>query len=519
MDDPRAPSFLQDVVAWTQSSFVDIVSADLTLLEAQDKANSPYPTQNVRMKFLLVLAQHAGVLFPDTAIKVKAISNLLRAILLRSKERERYMSTVSTRAARGYLGGAVAAHPTHPFLFAPVQQHALELLEILARQHSTLAAEHVLYILYECEALCVAEGKRNHHIVCPSMEERLSLAIRRVRQCCPDGSGSAVRRPKSFHMETVLPQALLKEDNTKTSKLISERKASVAYSNYDNSMSDAFAPGNRQRRVSGNAQLDLHGSGEGHALLNAIWRQRIDVDSFSLPVDVQNEYGAFSLHALSGLVQAGAKADEIGKPSISSADVMAVIDDVLDAHMSVPMSTKLPSTAPADLEETSSVISRIHEIRDCRQWVQLNGSCDMFSVLGAVTCCDPITRCVDVCFRIVNSSGFKVPIFALQLLLGAHEQPDGKELVMSFETEGHSPRSGGTASGVEYFLPGAIVERTFNFSVRRLGALFAVLRIVYQELLPDIDMVEVFRFAPSGQTRQHNHDASTGNIDTNGTIS
>lgn len=512
--DLRTPPFIQQATEWAKDTFVDIVSADLNLLENQDKTKSVFPTQNVRMKFLCILSQHAGVMFADPANKVKTISSLLRTVLLRSNERDRYTSVLSNRAAKGYLGGAVSAHPPHPFLSAPLQQDALALLELLAKHQNTIAAEHVLFILYECEALCIAEGTRNHHIICPSLDERLSLAIRRVKLCCPDGKGAAVKRPQTFQMDTLSPQTLQEEEKKKKAKMLSERKISGAFSTYDNSMSDAFTPSKGgRRRGSGTAADDAHPDHHiaAHDIFDSVWRVSVSTEAVSLPTDVEAEYGMFCGEAITSDGMSRSHSSVGGKVRhVCAMDVIAVVDDVLDAHLSVPTaSSRVPKNAPAELCGASAVMGRTYEVRECRQWVQLNGSFDLFTVLGAINYCDPVTGNIEVSFRIINSAGFKVPLFSLQLLLGAYAQQGDMDTKsgLTFDTVGQTSR-GNVADGVEYFLPGATVERTFNFRVQQFMSAFVVLRVVYPELMPEMDSVEVFSLpmTPSASTQQSGED-------------
>jgi hypothetical protein len=86
-----------------------------------------------------------------------------------------------------------------------------------------------------------------------------------------------------------------------------------------------------------------------------------------------------------------------------------------------------------------------------------------------------------------------VPLFSLQLLLGSYEQmgTHGTDTAVTFDTVNQTGR-GGSAEGVEYFLPGAMVERVFNFRLQRFTAAYAVLRVVYPELMAEIDCVEAF---------------------------
>lgn len=523
--DMRAPPFIQQALEWAKGPFVDIVAADLALLEAQDKSSAaPFPTQNLRMKVLQVVSQYAGVMFVDAPIKVKIIAGLLRSVLLRTRERDRYTSVLSSRTAKGYLGGAVAAHPSHPFLSSPVQHQALCLLELLAKSNPTTAAEQVLYILYECEALCIAEGKRNHHIMCPSLDERLALAVRRVKQCCPDGTGASVSRPKDFQMDAPTPQALKESDlNAKKAKVIADRKKSVAFSTYDNSMADVFTAEKLRRSSELNDMDDpMQISASGYDIFDSVWRVSVQTDAFSVPLDVDKQYSAFSPQALFGKVGA-IDAEEPGRRRhVCSADIMGIVDDVLDAHLSVPSSlSSFPKNAPRDLFGGAAQLGRTYDVRDCRQWVQLNGSSDLFTVLGAVSCCDPVTGNVEVMFRVINSAGFKVPIFSLQLLLGSYEQMGfhGEDEAVTFDTVNQTAR-GGTAEGVEYFLPGAMVERTFNFRIQKFTAAYVVLRVVYPELMAEIDCVEAFAvptaITASSQTAENSGDGGGESGETRG---
>lgn len=177
-------------------------------------------------------------------------------------------------------------------------------------------------------------------------------------------------------------------------------------------------------------------------------------------------------------------------------------------------------------------------------WTQLSGSADLLTVL-AYSEIDLLTMTAAVHVRVFNSSGFKIPTFALHLVasadllsvdhtqgLCAHTAPLGATMAGSAasvvtQTQQHLLLSAGqgfslppqavyfdescviSAPGVDFFLPEAYVERTLTCKVRQFAPFEAVVRIVYADLVYDEDNIfEIPQDGNLGTSRAGGHHKS-----------
>jgi hypothetical protein len=532
---------VQQSLSWSKDSFIDTLSASLTLLST---SHEKIYSNNSKYQLLIIFCQYLHSLFVDYENKSKILLLLLKKNLLNIEQREYYSSLLSTRSELGYVGGWILSHPSHSFLSIPSQYQTLTLIELfIYYNYHTIQnlSENVLSILIECEELLITESRRQHHIISPLIDQRLELAIRRVKFYCPRGGGgkeggeTVVTAPTT---NTALTPSSRKSGVESTpKKMITSRRVSSAFTTFDNSMSDAFLTpeANRKREGGGgaarssNPSVDLFSSSTGptshskgshhHAgLVDSMFRIPI-TPTFSLPIDVEKEFSAFSpyAHRLDGaLILSGSAAgggfssskqlsSDTSGCYICTSDLLGLIDDVLDAHLLVNPLTfqRLPSTIPSSVSqliERSKLLSKTLDLRETRSWKQINGSSDLFTVLCCVMSCQPSTSDITVAVRIINSSGFKIPFFSVQLLLSSAEmyleqQPSsstfpGSGIKVSFD----SNKTSSVLDGVEYFHMDGMVERVFTVHLHEFTNPFLHVRLIYRDLIAESDSIEIFTF-------------------------
>lgn len=240
---------------------------------------------------------------------------------------------------------------------------------------------------------------------------------------------------------------------------------------------------------------------------------------------------------------------------VCHADLLAQIADVQQSHLhcnadaplnrtQANLSLVLPPATSADIAETSKtatlkapIVRNPHDAEYEHSllsiamlpprekfWTQLSGSADLLTVL-AYSDIDLLSMTASIHVRVFNSSGFKIPTFALHLVaagnllsvdysrgLASHTVALGSTITgnaasVVHQTQQHLLHSAGqgysiprqsiyfdescvlSASGVDFFLPDAYIERTLTCKVRTFAPFEAVVRIVYADLVYDEDNI------------------------------
>jgi hypothetical protein len=574
---------IQQSLLWSKDPFVDTLSALLTLISSPPPPPPPPLTspssgpgsgllsysENSKCQLLILFSQYLQILFVDYIKKYKIILKLLKDSLLKILQRESYQTLLSSRSELGYVGGWISSRPTHSFLSIPSQCQTLLMLELFVFYNYQMIpnlSQEVLQTLYDCHELLERESQRQHHIISPLIDQRLNLAIRRVKfYCLHDrgglgdgveegttgaGAGTGTGRGGGSQNQPLpaaaaagaggggTPRTPQGMTTPPSKKMISNRRVSSAFTTFDNSMSDAFmtpeASAHRTQKQRDEASLFLttpalgngHGNGNGNTLgiVNTMFKIPISSSSFTLPIDVEKEFSIFSSYA-SKLDQYGPTGD-LSSPSSSSpfslsslsssssssavctSDLIGLIDDVLDAHLIVNPSLfqRLPTTLPSlELIQRSQLLSQTYDLRDSRQWKQVNGSSDMFTVLCTVISYNPITADARVAVRIINSSGFKVPLFSVQLLLSSTDTLPVTDAAVAAAVAATSPagcraikasfdssKTSSILDGVEYFHLDGLVERVFTVHFHEFSNSFLHLRLIYRDLIAETDSIEIF---------------------------
>lgn len=160
--------------------------------------------------------------------------------------------------------------------------------------------------------------------------------------------------------------------------------------------------------------------------------------------------GAFG--AFSAIARRHARSEWDGNDpaeSLCSADVLALVNDVLDFHLCPPPSSS-PSAGMASLSALSDTI-----LNPCDEltWQCISGSSDLLTVQAATSFC-LVTQQITLTVRVINSAMFKVPTFSLQVYLRMTDSEDELEPSASFLRSSEST----VQEGVEYFIPGEWVR-------------------------------------------------------------
>ena len=165
----------------------------------------------------------------------------------------------------------------------------------------------------------------------------------------------------------------------------------------------------------------------------------------------------------------------------ASEDVRSLIVDVvcpragLDVDHSHDTKSLHPTAGGSDDEAQRQEESLIDSVLTYlspsdRFWQQVSGSSDLITVLLS-TEVNPFTRKVAVYAKAFNSSGFKIPIFRMELVTSS-----------SYNTACFDLDSIQSLDGVEYFLPDSYVYRVFDFTLLDFGAVDVTLQVVYSDL-------------------------------------
>lgn len=515
------PPLVQQSLSWAKDSLVDTLSALLTLISGQEKI----PSGNAKYQLLILFCQHLQLLFVDYEDRYKSILNLLRNIVLRTEEREMYEKLLTSRSELGYVGGWISSRPCHSFLSIPAQYHAFTILELFVYYNSKInnLPESVLGVLYECEALLEAESKRQHHIISPLIDQRLLLAIRRVKFYCKSDKIETIMT-KSNNIQTPNSKGGFNSTDGTPKKMITSRRVSAAFTTFDNSMSDAFlTPEINRKRVDITSGLTPGHINPGCDVVDTMFRIQI-APEYSLPIDVEKVFSIFSSYANSldnNLVTNSSKSSDA---YVCTSDLLGLIDDVLDSYLIVysPLFQKLPSLVSNDHYRRSKLMSETYDLRDTKEWKQINGSSDMFTVLCSIISYDSYNQDVRFAVRIMNSSGFKVPLFSVQLLLSSIDHYEtttttattttttATTLKASFD----SNKTSSILEGVEYFHLDGLIERIFTIHFHEFSNIFLHIRLIYRELLAESDSIEIFSIPIVSTMNQIDENSTTTNTTT-----
>ena len=221
---------------------------------------------------------------------------------------------------------------------------------------------------------------------------------------------------------------------------------------------------------------------------------------------------------------------------INNADLTGQVYDILTSHLHPAtardslLSTNLDVLLPFNADDIvanshgANMSAELHHLYlstamlppRAPHYTIVSGSADLLTV-SAYSTVDLLTSTAYVHVRVFNSSGFKIPTFAIHLVLNsnflcvnrdthqvtntsfnattnsviASTASDYANSTSASGTTAHTvvfdATSVHTANGVDFFLPDAYVERTFTCKIVHFAPFQAIVRIVYADLVYDED--------------------------------
>ena len=223
---------------------------------------------------------------------------------------------------------------------------------------------------------------------------------------------------------------------------------------------------------------------------------------------------------------------------INSADLTGQVHDILTSHLHPTSATAVDRLLSANLDvllplHADDTVTSGHDANMSAElhhqylstamlppraphYTIESGSADLLTV-SAYSSVDLLTSTAYVHVRVYNSSGFKIPTFAIHLVLNSnvlcvnrdtHQVTNtsfsattnsviastAADYVNSGSASGTTSHtvvfdatSIHTANGVDFFLPDAYVERTFSCKIVHFAPFQAIVRVVYADLVYDED--------------------------------
>ena len=161
--------------------------------------------------------------------------------------------------------------------------------------------------------------------------------------------------------------------------------------------------------------------------------------------------------------------------SVSSAEVIGLITDVICYHITPTESPKHETNKETTI---SNAVSGIHEM----YWRTLSGSADLVSVLATATI-DAYNGVIEFTLRIINTSGIKIPIFYVELLLDSYRYVDSDN--EQIEAVSIKPDECTCVLADEYMQPSMSIIKKFHLKSSSLGFANIIVRLRYHDLERD----------------------------------
>ena len=209
------------------------------------------------------------------------------------------------------------------------------------------------------------------------------------------------------------------------------------------------------------------------------------------------------------------------RPSVATgvyicySDILALLVDVYSIHLDYSSSGNSSSSATSTykqqlpyIESTnnsttteSALINTILPLANlntdylysttilpCRErfWTTVSGSADLLTIQCS-SIIDHNTMIADIYLRVYNSSGFKIPIFSLELLMNTHSYTNINTTTNT--TTSSSNNNIMKQKGVEFFLPESYIERKFQYKIQKFTSFQAIVRLIYRDLVYDEDNI------------------------------
>jgi len=198
------------------------------------------------------------------------------------------------------------------------------------------------------------------------------------------------------------------------------------------------------------------------------------------------------------------------------------VDSLLQANLDVFLPLDAADTATNSPDATMSEELHHHYLSTAMlpprapHYTIVSGSADLLTI-SAYSTVDLLTSTAYVHVRVYNSSGFKIPTFAIHLVLDSNFLCMNRDTHQATNTSfnattnsiiaatasdfDHSTSTSATtshtvvfdstsihtANGVDFFLPDAYIERTFSCKIVHFAPFQAIVRVVYADLVYDED--------------------------------
>ena len=154
-------------------------------------------------------------------------------------------------------------------------------------------------------------------------------------------------------------------------------------------------------------------------------------------------------------------ASKVHNGKIATTDIHSLIEDVLYPHFLYANNQRCLDLGK--YYDPNSVYTD-----DNTQWKTISGSSDPLVVMGYLQL-HRRDMTVTAHIRAINAAGFKIPSFSLQALIS--NQMNLNHVYVT--------------NGVDYFLPGSMIERSFTFPVASFESVAITVRIIYNDLVLD----------------------------------
>jgi hypothetical protein len=161
--------------------------------------------------------------------------------------------------------------------------------------------------------------------------------------------------------------------------------------------------------------------------------------------------------------------------TVSTADIVALITDVITYH-----TNSLPAP-PQQETDKDTTISRVVSGPLDMYWRTLSGSTDLVSVFATATT-DTYHGNIEFVVRVTNTSGIKIPIFYVELLLDSYRNIGTGTECEQLESVVLKADASTCVLGDEYMPPNMSIIKKFQLKTSSLGYANLILRLNYHDI-------------------------------------
>ena len=493
--------------------------------------------------YLYILSQYLRSICLNDAnmiqMKGQLIISSIKRSLLAMSTRDAFHAQLISTAWSGKLGGNSTEMPPHAYSYITSQCDALETLVTLVSFNPSLS-DVSLELLLEYRNICITEMNRMGNDLSCIILEKMEVICRRI--IALSSNGNTVAKDALFQHE--------KHINSSNKLLLSSKKKlvnSIDLLDSDTPQESLLMPS--LLATSTSTEL-LSSDSEDHHHKNILRYIRPSLlthnvyEYFGNENDCVHEFSLF-FHGESAASNAQSMNSTLEK-FVCAADIFGVTDDVIESHFPViahkdailripinensnnndlisndsekaelmrilhDLSTRFPRTRSnrRHYEMAIGALSCALADEEDIVWTDVSGSSDLMNVAAYVRL-SAINMKAEVKVRVVNTAGFKIPFFSIQLLISSDHDSSGNAVSMVVNGDV-------VLEGVEYLLPYAMAERTFTLNVQRFSSYSIIVRILY----PDVSISRKQEFFPPIATsnslpgmKSEKHQVSMSSVD------